>query len=714
MSEDFPRLQNEVPRLRFGVAGERKLPDAQSKSADVGKPLDAPWLVQRFDEIWQLAAEVIALGHKLPGPIDASPPKAKLRLAVGMAIGADQVAIDRFSEACKNAGGIGHELLLIYPSTPDAFAACSESQAIADFAQRRASLLSPQTDLEVAEVVLDGKLPRSDSLDAPPPLEPLDPALLRREKRMRNAANSYQSEALIRQSEFLIAVFDRRKSGDVGGTRGTIELALLMETPVLLLDPITQHAFEVGYLDQLAPEFTPNAQQSDWRRSWQQKLRRVLAVPTSDSPAHHARPDPETQLRGWAFEPPSTPLLHTNRWEAFNEPFKVPAEPYKKSLLAAIEQDASSKALGAPKAISAPPPDCTVSGTVTLLLQAVLSWSRAQSKGIAKRTVSPLVEHWRVQIADAQAQAMDAYRSVFVSNYLLGLFAVLLAVGAFAILAGTGLKPGLYSLSALAAITLLKLAIVVRISRNTHRAEHSDFAGHAVGLRYLSERLRIMPTMLLAGSSRVDLLHQTPRRGAPHRVLEDICRRLPLSACAGTHNSSAALESLRKLIQSQLSYHLGGLAKMQLLHMHLNHAVQLAGKAVIGIVVADLVVLGLKGAHKLHAFDALLSPEWLYATGSALGWIGLICVALTALLPALMATLNAIQFQSQAEQLAERHGAMAAALRVLKNETDLVQAQIESPSASLAVLALCERAAGLFAEEVAEWATMYRQGVKES
>lgn len=718
MTPSWPILSTEAPRLRFGVAGERNFSDEATRQ----------WVRDRFDEVWHCAAAVVAkLSERQQAPV--------LRLATGMAVGADAIAIDSYRAARKQVPNIRHELLLVYPCAPEAFAARSESTALSGFTERRAALLraanADTPDPDVAELILNGGMPRSDSKDVDAPSVPLDPVLLLREKRIRNAAHRYQSEALIRQCELLIAVFDRRKSGEAGGTRGTIELALQLQTPVLLLDPVTRHVFMLSCLDELAPEFVPptvsdpalaRTRDADgaWREAWAGTMAQLLTVPTppTRSSGHsHTKaddpPDAEHQLREWVFAEPTAQLLRTPRWERFTAPFKERAEQYRKEQQARQDESgahAAEDTAGTHLAL----PKCTAAGTFKLLLKAIWRWLLARPAKPEQRAASSLSEHWRDRIAQAQGHAMEAYRSVFLSNYLLGFSAVLLAVCAFAILAGTGLKPGPASLVALLLITVLKLAVVMRISHNTHRAEHHDYAGHAVGLRYLSERLRIMSTMLLAGSSRVDLLHQTPRRGAPHRVLEDICRRLPLSACAAKQDRYSALGSLRKLIDSQLGYHSSGLVRMQLLHQHLNHAVQLAGKAVIGIVIIDVVVLLLKIAHKLHAFDACLGLELAQQLGSALGWIGLVCVALTALLPALMATLNAIQFQSQAEQLAERHGAMGAALKVLKHEVEAQEKRLDNPGASLAVLALCERAAGLFAEEVAEWATMYRQGVKES
>ncbi len=115
----FDALSSQAPRLRFGVASERKLPEV-SQPSEPGLP-EASWLRQRFDPIWELAADVIE--QSLDTTTQAHVPKSSIRLAVGKAVGSDQVAIDSFLAKQTTAAKVKRGLLLIYPSTPEAFAA---------------------------------------------------------------------------------------------------------------------------------------------------------------------------------------------------------------------------------------------------------------------------------------------------------------------------------------------------------------------------------------------------------------------------------------------------------------------------------------------------------------------------------------------------------------------------------------------------------------
>jgi len=110
--------------------------------------------------------------------------------------------------------------------------------------------------------------------------------------------------------------------------------------------------------------------------------------------------------------------------------------------------------------------------------------------------------------------------------------------------------------------------------------------------------------------------------------------------------------------------------------------------------------------------------EILQAVKTGLVWFGLGLVLLTALLPALMATLNAILFHSMAEQLAQRHGAMIETFNVLKSRLDEIAERSRAgrwrESLSRDVLELAEQTEATLAAEVAEWASFYLQPIKET
>lgn len=678
-------LSAHPPHIRLGFVGARSLADAQRH-----------WLALRLHEAFSEAASA------RPYP---------LRLASGMAHGADRIAVDTFLRWGESQEPRHTEVLAIYPCAIAAFRDYSAVDDPTAFDEPRERLLAAGG----AELVLDGTMPRSVNLK-PEQLKAAPPEVQQRaaeEKRVRASANTYQSEVLIRQCEFLISVLDRSEAGEPGGTRETVAKALAMDTPVLVLDPRDQAVFVARYGQDLRPSYHPP---QDWQAPWQAALREGLPLPPS---ADTADAGLEQVYQPLARKP------MRQRWERFLAPFKADAESRHKALAHTAASAARTGAEASVPAISTAAADTAHARPVLLFRSSVRVLAAVVGAAFTPKTLNkprpeeqPSIAHWRNQVADAQAQEMSEYRGIFLSNYLLGLLAVVLAVSALSLLALTALKPGLGSLLALLALTLAKFWVVRRISHNTHRAEHHQHGDIAIGLRYIAERLRLPQVLLQAGSARMDLLYQSPRRGRAHEICEDLCRRMPLADCARAHDSKLALKAALDLIARQLDYHGKTSRTMQALYQHLEAAVARCGRLVVWVVGFDLTVLAAKLALKFHLLDGLLSPAALGALGNGLGLLGLVCVAATALLPAAMASFNAILFQSQAEQLAERHGAMAQALAGLKSEGERLQADIAAgrfdTSPSHAVLAFAERTSALMAEEVAEWATMYRQGIREA
>ncbi|MCQ4166150.1 hypothetical protein [Tahibacter harae] len=685
--------------VRIGLVGTRRLGEARE------------WLQSALTEIWQLTAETVP--HRL-------------RLVCGMAHGTDRAALDSF---LAWRGEAPHEVLAIYPCGPDEFRNASGVEDPAHFDRQRVLL---RADTRGAELVLDGRLPRGDGSC---------PVECEQERRVRASAHTYHSEVLIRQCEFLIAVLDRSAPGAVGGTRDALLRAAALHTPVLVLDPASRLCFLLRSVEELRPQYCPEP--PGWAGDWQRKLRGTAFGPRGRRYAETAEPSLESAYGGQ----PAVVQRSWRGWEAFVQVFKERAA-------AQAAADGAAAAAQPPRdaghaADHEPPPGAAT--TLALLTRSIgrairgkprpvpaartpeppredaartqpqASASEAQGPGPAAPSTAagaPTLSVWRGQIADRQAQVMSRYRGVFLANYLLGLGAVVLALTVLVILTLTRLQPGLFWIAVLIGLTALKFFVVLRIGFNVHNAEHHDFGGVAIGLRYIAERLRVMPVMLAVGCARLDLLHRTPRRNRAHEIAEDLCRCVPLAECAGVHDSHAALSQLAALIGEQRDHHRVNHATMRLLHRVLDRAVKLAGSSVIAIVCLDLVLLGAKLGLKLHWFDPCLLGLDPQRLGTALGVAGVFAVALTALLPAVMATFNAILFQSQAEQLAVRHGVMAEALAGLAAEAELLAEHLKSERfetrGSHAVLALAERTAGLMAEEVAEWATMYRQGVKET
>jgi hypothetical protein len=314
----------------------------------------------------------------------------------------------------------------------------------------------------------------------------------------------------------------------------------------------------------------------------------------------------------------------------------------------------------------------------------------------------------RNRITSDQRALMAAYRGSYVLAYLLGLVAVTLAL---IIMFVFWYSDGQAKL-AMVILASVKLLAVWMITRIIKRSEHDKVSELAVALRYIGERLRIMPTLAKLGSARLDLLHQTQRMGEPAKVAEDLCRRVTLAQIAddfdASPDASAALASLKAVQTDQHTYNSAKHGRSKQMHQRLENIVRRTGKAVFWIIVADMALL----IYKICTHTPSAQPD---KTGLVI--LGVLLVLLTALLPALMATANALLFQSQAEQLAEREHDLARTFDKHQKASEVLERGITNGNVAqpvaAAVLVEAERSAAVLAEEVAEWAVMSKQSLKD-
>lgn len=670
--------------LRIGVVGARRVPE------------DAlGWLGEGLRQAFAMAATLHA-------DTDAAMP---LRLVSGMAAGADRLAIDTFLDwraqwqAARPQAAVAEVLALLPCPAPmfrdqgdvaaagDAAAELRVTRERVDF-ERQLAWLGADPD-HCAVLELHGELPRSS-----------DPARHAMDKHTRGEAHRQQAQVLIRQVDALIVVLDLHAAGEVGGSRETLEAALAMHTPVLVFDLGRQQLGLPDCVAHLHADRFAGATGDLWAR-WQAALRQRVPMLPRDLP-HDA--EVLRQVYDAASWRSTWRLAHS--WGKFEAVFKQAAGT-----------------------ASTPEPERHVelrwwrawATVVRAVLAAVFAWLRPpapapESAPAPGSAAEVWLEQWRGRLSKRQQDIMAAYRGAFLGNYLLGLLAVVLALTIIVLLLIEP-QPCASLIALLLALTALKLGVVWRIAYVTHQANAQDLNHGAVALRYVCERLRPMPVLVRLGAARPDLLHRTPRRGPPADVADDLCRRLPLRTLCAEYRPGEAAQALRKLLSKQIDYHEGASRKFRHMFRVLERCVQSCGRAVIWVVAVDLLLLGYK-------FTMTLAPAWLHHLPAVLAHalhaghdqaalLGKIAVALTALLPAAMATLNAIAFQSQAEPLGERHAAMAASLTKLRVQ---VQCALDDahPVAAGSLLDLSERVSALLAEEVAEWASVYRSTVREA
>jgi hypothetical protein len=476
-----------------------------------------------------------------------------------------------------------------------------------------------------------------------------DPKVMASLRQERIAAHRFKTEVLVRQCEFLVAAINLADPGKPGGTRECVELALALGTPVLGIDIETGHCAMVTGHQQLIPD---GLNDPDWKEKWSKSFNFL-----------------------WPLEPQTTiPAALSSRlrriYSGALRSGLAPFAPAWKGFLQWLDKPESST--------KSPP------GTMTPL------------------------EQMRSRIASDQRNMMGAYRGSYIVSYGLGLLAVTLALLILLLLAMWGTHAPVVAL--VTVLTLLKLVVVKKIVQIIHLGEHEHPADTATALRYVVERLRIMPAMLKLGCARLDLLHQTQRMGIPALLAEDLCRRVSISEIL-SFNPRSALQDLQKLLSEQQRHHADDHRRHQHRFEAQEQLLQECSRWIVRIIWADISILAIK-----LSIATGLAPAALLPFKGLISAIGLVLVVCTALLPAIMATINAILFQSQFEQLAERAKHMSETLTDLHNDANKLHIELQTSGSFDAsrILALAEKCAAVLAEEVAEWAMMSKQKLRDS
>lgn len=332
-------------------------------------------------------------------------------------------------------------------------------------------------------------------------------------------------------------------------------------------------------------------------------------------------------------------------------------------------------------------------------------------------------ESYRVRASDLNHHYAGLYRGTFLVGYALAVAAVLLAGLSIIVLLRnpSAHSPDYPAWWVLIGLGLAKLAAVIWIQRTSRSANISKWSERAVDYRYLAEALRTMTYLPLVGSFRppqplsapiatrvvvqsdVDrLFHAIVRQADPLKVTPpadggNVIRLAP----------SAAVEVIRNnWLGRQLGYHRRNAATMTAMSRYLERLGNVLSVAVIGIVSIDLLLLLADGLHLL--------PEWLSDfVHKAAPWL----LFLAAVLPAAVASLNGIRFQSECSRLADRSERMIGILAGLDMRATALQTaaprDAHGPRLASAALKLAEDTARITLDEVAEWSAIYAKELVE-
>jgi len=291
---------------------------------------------------------------------------------------------------------------------------------------------------------------------------------------------------------------------------------------------------------------------------------------------------------------------------------------------------------------------------------------------------------------------MRTYRGAFVLSYVLAGLAVAAAVSMLAVTIAC--SPDHPPLAAIVVLAAVKIAILVTLLLLQREGRKGRWQEAAADFRYLAELLRPMQWMHPVGTypSAVEL----PLHTAPHDLRRTwmawLVRALTRSAVCASANApqkvtidaragSAALErAADEWIAGQIVYHAKAAARMQILLEGLERLASVLLWIVLGsAVVAAVMEIG-------HVKAAVIFG------------------AIAAILPAFIAAIAGITFQSEAKRLAMRSRAMHEALR---RQADVLRDKARDPkldgTGRTARLLLKELSA-MTIREASDWKVLYQ------
>jgi len=537
------------------------------------------------------------------------------------------------------------------PSFPDvervlgAVLPCGLAAFVADSPIRDTEAFEAAARASSFIIELDGRMP-----PAPGPPHDGEGPEAQRARAARGRSFSDQSEILLRQADILIAIDDPNDEGRIGGTRQTIRSALDLGMPVIQLR--TGHA-DIAILrsradlDEPTPLPEGHARQALW----------VLVAEMVGAGAAPQDAGYVTSLLAefYAAQGPAAGLLN-RLWERFEGMFKEPGR--------------------------------------------IPSEEAAAPYQVYRRRASALSAHYA-----------SLYRGSFLLGYALAVVAVFLAVGALAMFplrARLGLSVrGLEA--TLVVFGTAKLVVVVIILHLASRANRDRLAHRAADYRYLSERLRAMIFMPYAAALRSPYnwsLPYTTRVSAQDvidRLFLSIVRQVaPAAVTPGAREGNllrpepaVALTMIRtRWLAGQRLYHQRNRTLQHRMSKWIEHMSRRLNQVVIGVVILDLAIAILGGLDLLPPVLAtLLDRE-----------AAPMLIAMAAVLPAAVASLNGVQFQSECSRLADRSEHMAVQLGQLEERSSLARLR---PLTLADALHLGEDVAKSTIDEVAEWSAIY-------
>ena len=333
-------------------------------------------------------------------------------------------------------------------------------------------------------------------------------------------------------------------------------------------------------------------------------------------------------------------------------------------------------------------------------------------------TLHDLLTYKQEQLDEPAQYFQYHYRGGYILNYFLALFAIFLAVISIvsSLESGKLICPETVPRILLVA-GLIKLVIIYLLIVNTRRINRFQYNKKAIDYRYAAERLRINAYLGIIGVLRAPkpaLGNHSKKHFFKYKgedmyqavMMEPLCH--PFQMVVTTAKLREFVNKLKtEWIFGQLAYHRKEAGLMDNMDERLEKIPARLAIIVFLVVILDLLIVFF--VENLH-ID--LCPGWEKGLLFTLPFL----LGLTALLPAVVTTLNSIRFQSDAHRLAARSGNMVEELSQLEIRINEVEHDLEHDEEGShfgTVMEIMDEAATLLTDEVAEWSLIYEKRVYE-
>jgi hypothetical protein len=678
---------NPTLTLRLGFAGNIQLPDERAH------------VRQALDQVVAAVAErLAAIAQATPGT-QAAPHVAEfyaadvpvLRLVTGLAEGADTEAFEALGRLAYP--GVRKELAAVLGCDVKVYHDSRSAQHRGAFVEQLAQCAYVYT--------LDGRYVSGEA-----------------GKPQRARLYRAQADMLLRHSDILVALADPEAETKPGGTLETVRKALAFELPVVFIHSTTGAVTLIEPSNDLTAALTTpipgDGTQTHWRAELRHWITTIVADPDAGLPIPGSEGAKSTERQKQATE-----FLH----EYFNANKAFPTN----------EKGDRKK-------------------TLHEWWWSVFATRFDKGPKVAADPGVPGYAEYRRRATNLNYHYVGLYRGAFVLNYALAVLAVGFAALSLVLLGkehtelvetvadtlpleapsaphATGIGTWLMVLAG------AKLFILLFIYINTKRAHHGKWNERAVNYRYLAERLRTMFYLPRLGSfqppsaSPPQFASRVVRQSAVDWLFDAITRSVSPAVLAKptaielstgsvtvpliTMDPSEQITLVKdKWIKNQVDYHDKNSHQMEAMDRFLEKFGALLNLLVILFVSSDIVLLF---DHHFHFIPAP-QGEFLHTFTP---WL----IFLAALLPAAVASLNGIRFQSECQRLAERSAVVRVVLAGRENElagrlkAAAVQAKrgtTDDPGSwNNETLRLGEAVANDLVQEVAEWSVLYAKELAE-